>query len=91
MFPSYKIVYGFAASLLLLTTSAAPVNVAATKRDGVAPAMDGAPVVFGSGTYPRANKLANGNIIGAYTAFNGGDNIIETVLSTDNGQSWYVV
>ena len=53
------------------------------------PVMAGAPVIFGSGTYPRANKLSDGSIIGTYTAFNGGDNIIEIVLSTDDGQSWY--
>ena len=69
-------------------SSTAPIEAAIAKTNTAMPGMAGPPVVFGSGTYPRANKLSNGNILGVYTAFNGGENIIETVLSTDNGQSW---
>ena len=43
---------------------------------------------MGTGTYPRANKLADGSILGVYTAFSGGDNVITTAKSTDNGASW---
>ena len=69
-------------------SSTAPIEAAIVKRNAEMPGMAGPPVVFGSGTYPRANKLSNGNILGVYTAFSGGQNIIEIVLSTDNGQSW---
>lgn len=53
----------------------------------------GSPVIFGAGTYPRANSLTDpslpkGSIIGAYTGFSGGDNVLKTVLSTDGGKSW---
>lgn len=58
------------------------------KRSAAVPSMVDAPVVFGPGTYPRANILSDGTIIGAYTAFSGGDNVIEAVLSEDGGQSW---
>ena len=44
--------------------------------------------MIGTGTYPRANKLADGSILGVYTAFSGGDNVITTAKSTDNGASW---
>lgn len=50
--------------------------------------MSGVPVIFGSGTYPRANTLADGSIIGVYTAFDGGNNIIRTVRSADGGSTW---
>lgn len=39
-------------------------------------------------SYPRANKLSDGSILGVYTAFLGGNNVITTVKSTDNGASW---
>lgn len=38
--------------------------------------------------YPRANKLSDGSILGVYTAFLGGNNVITTVKSSDNGASW---
>ncbi|SLM40031.1 Sialidases, partial [Lasallia pustulata] len=47
-----------------------------------------APVVFGDGTYPRANQLADGSLIGAYTAFVDGNNVITLVKSYDNGNTW---
>lgn len=50
--------------------------------------LSDAPSVIGGGTYPRANKLADGSILGVYTAFSGDDNVITTVKSTDNGASW---
>lgn len=40
------------------------------------------------GTYPRANKLADGSLIGAYTAFADGNNVITLVKSSDNGTTW---
>lgn len=74
-------------SLLLSACLAKPLPAVVKKRGTVAN-MVGSPAVFGSGTYPRANTLSDGSIIGAYTAFSGGDNIIETVRSTDGGQTW---
>ncbi|KAK4692985.1 hypothetical protein P7C71_g4322, partial [Lecanoromycetidae sp. Uapishka_2] len=50
--------------------------------------MSDTPVPFGSGTYPRANTLADGSIIGVYTAFENGDNVIRTVRSADGGSTW---
>lgn len=63
------------------------------KRSAVVPNLEGSPVIFGQGTYPRANSLSDpslpaGSIIGAYTAFPDGDNALEIVMSTDNGDSW---
>ncbi|TKA75492.1 hypothetical protein B0A49_02023 [Cryomyces minteri] len=40
------------------------------------------------GTYPRANFLREGSIIGAYTAFSNGNNVLTLVRSTDKGGSW---
>ena len=74
--------------LLLSVCSTAPVESAAVEKRGVMPVLVGSPVVFGSGTYPRANQLSDGSIIGAYTAFSGGDNIIQTVRSTDGGKTY---
>jgi BNR repeat-like domain len=46
---------------------------------------------MGAGTYPRANFLADGSILGAYTAFSDGNNIITLASSTDSGKTWTVV
>ena len=90
MYPSFNLLTGFAIASLFTAASAAPIEANVAKRSASVPDMAGAPVVIGPGTYPRANKLADGSILGTYTAFNGGDTIIETVLSQDNGKSWYV-
>lgn len=50
------------------------------------PKLQGDAVVFGDGTYPRANFLSDGSIIGVYTGFGGGNNTIRTVRSTDGGK-----
>lgn len=86
MYRSSTLLFGLM-SLLFSACSATPIPCPIAKR-GTAPSMSGAPVVFGSGTYPRANTLADGSIIGVYTAFDGGDNIIRTVRSTDGGSTW---
>ena len=76
-------------SLLLSTFTfqvlAAPTPVSLSKRV----TLSGSSVVFGSGTYPRANRLSDGSLLGVYTAFSGGNNIITTTKSTDNGASWH--
>ena len=73
---------------LLSICSAAPVEAAAVKRSPVVPNLSGSAVVFGAGTYPRANRLSDGSILGVYTAFSGGNNVITTVRSTNGGASW---
>ncbi|TKA68013.1 hypothetical protein B0A49_04484 [Cryomyces minteri] len=40
------------------------------------------------GTYPRANFLRDGSIIGACTAFSNGNNVLTLVRSTDKGGLW---
>ena len=89
MFASPKTLFGLAVALLLTTSTAAPLQTPPAKRSDAAPVMAGPPVVFGLGTYPRANRLSDGSVLGVYTAFSGGDNVIQTVLSGDGGQSWY--
>lgn len=81
-------VVGLAISLLCGISAAAPIESAVVKRDGAMPNMAGGPVVFGSGTYPRANQLSDGSILGVYTSFEGGNTVIRTVLSGPDGQSW---
>lgn len=71
----------------------APFSIAAVERSAVLPHMAGSPVIFGQGTYPRANSLSDpslpvGSIIGTYTAFNDGDNVLISVMSNDTGNSW---
>lgn len=44
--------------------------------------------VMGNGTYPRANYLSDGSIIGTFTSFVENNNTITVVRSTDNGNSW---
>ena len=81
----------FVLGLIVLLCSvclAVPVETSLSKRGATIPKLSGSAVVFGAGTYPRANKLSDGSIIGVYTAFSGGNNIITTVRSLDGGQSW---
>ena len=85
-------------SLVLFSWScwSAPFSNAATKRSAVVPRLAGSPVIFGPGTYPRANSLSDpslpaGSIIGTYTAFQNGDNVLKIVMSTDGGASWKAV
>lgn len=43
---------------------------------------------MGTGTYPRATFLQDGSLLGCYTASSGGNSILTTAKSTDNGASW---
>lgn len=70
--------------LIAIPTLAAPVE----KRTGVVPTLSGAEVTVQAGTYPRANYLADGSIISAFTAFANGNSIITIARSTDEGDSW---
>lgn len=62
--------------------------IQAVTAAGVTPVLSGGAVTFGPGTYPRATRLSNGNLLGAYTTVINGTNFLRTVLSTNNGQSW---
>lgn len=70
-----------------LNCAAAPLGESLAKRS----TLSGAAAVIGPGTYPRANKLSDGSILGVYTAFSGGDNVISAVKSVDNGVSWQAI
>ncbi|OCL06527.1 glycoside hydrolase family 93 protein [Glonium stellatum] len=43
---------------------------------------------MGAGTYPRATVLTDGSLLGVYTAFSSGNNIITTIKSIDSGATW---
>ncbi|KAF2998208.1 hypothetical protein E8E13_004960 [Curvularia kusanoi] len=61
----------------------------ASAATAVAPSKVGDAVVLGAGgTYPRATKLADGTLVGAYTNTQGDNTTILTVRSADNGASW---
>ena len=88
-FPSF-VLNSLIAAILFATSFGVPVKNPSLKQYAAVPTLDKAPVFVGAGTYPRANKLSDGSLILSYTAFENGDNIIRVVLSTDNGQTWYV-
>lgn len=44
-----------------------------------------------AGTYPQANFLTNGSIIGAYTRFTSTNNVLTLLQSDNDGGSWYEV
>lgn len=87
----------FASGLLLVVSLLTDVFAFPTsscnshRRAGVVPTLSGptADMTSGQGgTYPRINFLSDGSIIGAFTAFSGGDNVLTSVHSTDSGASW---
>lgn len=57
-------------------------------RAGVVPSVTGPLYEIGTGTYPRANFLADGSLIGAYTAFTDSNSVITIARSPDNGATW---
>ena len=86
MYPQSSLVIVLSLVLFSWSCWSAPISTATTKRGAVLPNLAGSPVIFGQGTYPRANSLSDpslpaGSIIGAYTAFNDGDNVLEIVMS----------
>jgi hypothetical protein len=50
--------------------------------------LDGAASSMAAGTYPRTTKLSSGSILACYTAFDGDENVLKTLLSTDSGVTW---
>lgn len=73
-----------AAALLLTSSLASPVG----KRAAATPSLSGDQIVMGGGTYPRANFLHDGSIIGTYSATDGDTKNIVAVHSTDGGNTW---
>jgi Neuraminidase (sialidase) len=63
-------------------------NASPHNRRGVVPHLDGNAVTMGTGTYPRANHLSDGSLIGSFTSFADGNSHITLVRSTNNGASW---
>lgn len=66
-------------------------NAHLTRRAGVVPSPTDDPVdmTFAKGgTYPRANFLVDGSLIGAYAATVGEDKSLTLVKSTDDSASW---
>lgn len=62
-----------------------------SKRAGTVSSLSGSPVDITSGsggTYPRANYLSDGSIIGTYTATVNDNHQLTLVHSNDNGASW---
>jgi hypothetical protein len=73
-----------AAALLLTSSLASPI----AKRAAATPSLSGDQIVIGAGTYPRANFLQDGSIIGVYSGSDGDTQSITVVQSTDDGSSW---
>lgn len=78
-------------SALCLLASALSVSSSPVFRRGVVPTLSGSAVDMtsgGGGTYPRANFLSDGSIIGAYAATVSGNKQLTLAHSTDNGADW---
>ena len=87
MLPHVRLL-AFALSLAFVAHSS---PVFRPRTGGLNPTLNSGPADMTSGTggtYPRANTLSDGSIIGTYTGFGSGNNIIEVVHSTDGGSSW---
>ncbi|KAH8689386.1 Sialidase [Talaromyces proteolyticus] len=75
-----------AAALLFTSSLASPLPL--DKRVATAASLSGGQINMGGGTYPRANFLQDGSILGTYTASTGGNKVITVVHSTDGGNTW---
>ncbi|KAH8692200.1 Sialidase [Talaromyces proteolyticus] len=81
----FRLVAWLSAAVLLFTPS---LTSSIDKRAGTTARLSGGQIVMGAGTYPRANFLQDGSIIGAYTASVNNNMIITAVHSTDGGNTW---
>lgn len=84
----------FITSLTQVISFPSPTPKWLERRTGVTPSLSGPAVDMTSGeggTYPRINYLSDGSIIGAFTAFIGGDNVLTVTQSTDGGGSWTTI
>lgn len=84
-----------AAALLRLFVLPLAVSALATpsqlyRRTGLTPHDVGSQVDLTSdiGSYPRANYLQDGCIIGTFVETDGANTTIKTIKSSDNGHSW---
>ncbi|KAI9745088.1 MAG: hypothetical protein M1818_001366 [Claussenomyces sp. TS43310] len=81
----------FLFTLLLFPSLILGVSLPHVRRSGTQPtvAADAANLgPVGMETYQRATLLADGSVLGVYTDYVNGSNIITTVRSTDAGSSW---
>jgi len=82
----FAVTFGYCLLCLINVSVSGPIP-----RVNGAPFLSGVPTDMTSGaggTYPRANLLSNGDILGAYTAFSNGNNILTLSTSTNNGVNW---
>lgn len=87
-------------STLLLLTAVNQVSTSPTPRwhrhhlSNISPALSGfaADITSGEGgTYPRINFISDSSIIGAFTAFTGGNNVLTIAHSTNHGSNWTTI
>ncbi|EKG19810.1 Neuraminidase [Macrophomina phaseolina MS6] len=87
-------------SLAVLTLAAGLDATPLHRRAGVVPSLSGDAAIMGpvgNSTYPRANFLSDGSIIGAFTAFDDNpstgarESTITLARSADSGTSWTTI
>jgi hypothetical protein len=90
--PSSLLFRALMAALALLLTAVSPTHARALaqheRRDTGTITSAGAQVAIGSGTYPRAVTLANGNTIAAYTSTDSDNTIMKVAQYDASGPSW---
>ncbi|OJD40624.1 glycoside hydrolase family 93 protein [Diplodia corticola] len=83
---------GLCALLAATSTTVVASPTSLHRRAGLTPSLSGAlnPMSTGSSTYPRANFLSSGAILGAFTAFPSGtgESVITLASSPDSGVTW---
>ncbi|KAL8721797.1 MAG: hypothetical protein Q9225_001597 [Loekoesia sp. 1 TL-2023] len=87
MFPTVSVWLTMATWIITCPASPIP-SPNLLSRGATNPTLTGSPAVLGSGTYPRATRLHDGSILGVYTGFQSGNNVLLTVTSTNNGATW---
>ena len=80
----------FAAAVALtgLSSGLSDSNTHLSRREVAIEATSDAVQVAKAGSYMRATKLENGDLLGTYAAVNGTNRTIETVRSSDGAKSW---
>lgn len=75
-------------AILQVVLSAISFTNASPLAKRAAAQRDGGTVNMGPGTYPRATRLRNGQLLGCFTEISNGNNVLRVVRSTNNGASW---
>ncbi|KAL8756834.1 MAG: hypothetical protein Q9199_002644, partial [Rusavskia elegans] len=91
MFPTIAVWLSIVTWIATIFASPIDLSLAPKKllpRAPIRPTLTGSPVPIGAGTYPRATRLRDGTILGVYTAFQSGSNVLLTVRSTNNGATF---